>query len=91
MVYENNRDILGTTYDELKKQQENALYCNLDKKYEKNANKNLMKLPRHYEPKGLIWSVNEFREEANNPISSFQSNQYKNTSKKKSDKNALAE
>jgi hypothetical protein len=53
MVHDRNKDTLGVNYDAIKKHHEQII----EKERKKNAagkDGNKMRLPRHYEPKGLI-------------------------------------
>jgi hypothetical protein len=53
LISEKNKDILGVNYDAIKKHHEQSL-ANQERKRAALKDGNKMKLPRHYEPKGLI-------------------------------------
>ena len=53
LVQETNRDILGANYDAIKRHHI-AMINQERKKNAMNKDGNKMRLPRHYEPKGLI-------------------------------------
>jgi len=64
LVHEKNKDILGLNYETIKKAHEQMIANQQEKKKGAASKDGKVKLPKHYEPKGLIWSVNDFISEA---------------------------
>ena len=60
LVHEKNKDILGLNYETIKKAHEQMIANQQEKKKGAASKDGKVKLPKHYEPKGLIWSINDF-------------------------------